>query len=79
MKNKTYRFAAALAVLLALALVFVAPVGAVDNESKIGNVEYETLEAAINAASDGQTVTLLNDVTSSEIIEINTAIILEGA
>ena len=28
MKNKTYRFATALAVLLALALVFVAPVGA---------------------------------------------------
>ena len=78
MKNKTYRFAAVAAVLLAFCLVFTAPVGAVDNESKIGNVEYETLAAAINAASDGQTVTLLNDVTSSEIIEIKTAITLDG-
>ncbi len=33
------------------------------NEAKIGNTEYATLEAAIDAAQDGDTITLLRDVT----------------
>ena len=82
MTNKTYRFAAVAVVLLTLSLVFAAPVsaeGEVTNESAIGSVEYPTLAEAILEAADGQTVTLLRDVSSSEIIVIDKAITLDGA
>ena len=36
-------------------------VGWADNVAKIGSTEYETLEAAWNAASDGDLITLLAD------------------
>ena len=75
MKIKTYRFAAAVAVLLAL-LVFVAPVAAT-NESKIGTVEYATLAEAIDAAKANDVVTMLIDNTSASTISINKTIILD--
>ncbi len=56
MKNKTYRFAAALAVLLAFALVFVAPVSADGNVAKIGDKYYGTLQEALDEAVDGNTI-----------------------
>ena len=39
------------------------------NVAKIGNIEYATLQAAIDAARDGSTVCLLDDVTLTETAE----------
>ena len=46
------------------------------NIAKVGNTEYATLEAAINAASDGATIELLADVT--EDITVNKNITIDG-
>lgn len=46
--------------------------------AKIGNVYYTTLHAAMDAAADGDTVTLLADVTASDIITIVAGITLDG-
>ena len=46
--------------------------------AQIGDVKYETLEAAIAAAQDGDTVTLLTDVNVSETVEITKSITLDG-
>ena len=46
------------------------------NIAKIGDKEYATLEAAINAASDGATIELLADVT--EDITVNKNITIDG-
>lgn len=46
------------------------------NVAKIGDKEYETLAAAINAASDGATIELLADVT--EDITVNKNITIDG-
>ena len=51
---------------------------ATGNVAKVGNTEYTTLQAAINAAEAGQTVTLLNDVSLTSAITINKAITLDG-
>ena len=48
------------------------------NEAKVGETEYPTLAEAISAAKAGDTVTLLNDVTASEIIVIDKALPLDG-
>lgn len=54
------------------------PAFADDNSvAKIGSVFYETLAAAIAAAKNGDTVTLLKDCTSTEEIEIKTNITLD--
>ena len=71
MKNKTYRFAAVAAVLLAFCLVFMMPVGAtnvasVTNSDGTTTTEYATLQAALSALKDGGTLTLLESVTISE-------------
>ena len=80
-KSKTLQhIAAALAVLLALCLVFVMPVGAVDatKESKIGDVEYATLAGAVEVAKEGDTITLLKDVDlGSNFISITKSLILD--
>ena len=44
----------------------------------VGETGYETLADAIAAAASGDTVTLLCDVATSEIITINKAITLDG-
>ena len=46
--------------------------------AKIGNTEYATLEAAIAAAQDGQTVTLLADATEDVAINKNITLDLGG-
>lgn len=46
------------------------------NVAKVGDKEYATLEAAINAASDGATIELLGDVT--EDITVNKNITIDG-
>ena len=68
MKNKTYRFAAVAAVLLAFCLVFMMPVGAtnvasVTNSDGTSTIEYATLQDALKALTSGATLTLLDDVT----------------
>ena len=47
-------------------------------EAQIGTVYYATLEEAIAAVQANETVTLLRDVTRSEILVINKSITLDG-
>lgn len=47
--------------------------------AQIGEKKYETLAAAITAATDGQTVTLLADVTVDKTILIEKNITIDGA
>ena len=47
------------------------------NEAKIGEQEYATVAEAIANANAGETVTLLNDVTTNEKIQITKAITLD--
>ena len=57
----------------------IAKIKALEAVAKIGdNDYYTTLPGAISAATAGQTVTLLKDVTTSEIVVINKAITLDG-
>ncbi len=66
--NMLQRLLSVAAVLL-VAAVLIAPAaaeGAVTNESAIGDVEYATLQEAINAAQSGETVKLLKDISVSE-------------
>ncbi|MEE1366361.1 MAG: right-handed parallel beta-helix repeat-containing protein [Muribaculaceae bacterium] len=50
----------------------------VEAEAEVGNQKYKTLAKALEAAQAGQTITLLKDITSPEIITINKAITLDG-
>ena len=66
-----------LSILLTLAMVLtllptaaMAEAPAVTKVAKVGNVEYATLAEAVNAVQDGETVTLLADVTELETISI---------
>ena len=87
MKNKTYRLATALAILLALALVFVAPVGAAGYlqnaegaAAKIDDQYYSTLEYAVNnITTTPGTIVVQNDVvlTAQLIIHAGKTIILD--
>ncbi len=64
-----------------LALLAVMPIANVvaQNVAKIGDTEYATLEAAVAAATTGQTITLLADVDlSSHARSASDDIILEG-
>ncbi len=47
-------------------------------EAKIGDTYYETLADAYTAATDGQTITLLADITLSEIFVIEKSITFNG-
>ena len=75
-KQKTlHRFAAVAAVLLAFCLVFMAPVGAAVAETdvaKIGDIGYSTLQAAFDAADEGDTIVLCKDliITQSSATKI---------
>lgn len=51
-----------LASMLAAVLLLPGAVSAAGNEAKIGDTEYITLIAAVNAAEDGDTITLIKDV-----------------
>lgn len=48
--------------MLAAVLLLPGAVSAAGNEAKIGDTEYVTLIAAVNAAEDGDTITLIKDV-----------------
>jgi len=76
-----------LALLLALVMIVTAvPVTFAEgevveptNEAKIGEQEYPTLEEAITAASNGNTVVLLKDITRIKPVVVNKAITLDGS
>ena len=67
MKNKTYRFAAALAVLLAL-LVFVAPVGATTDDTEITQSDFINGYYNIQVSED-TTFTLTENVNGKIVID----------
>ena len=50
---------------------------AASNVAKIGDREYATLAAAVNAAESGATITLLSDVTVTEPIEVAKSMTLD--
>lgn len=50
---------------------------AVGNAAKIENKEYATLNEAIEHVSDGETITLLRDVTEDAVIPANTKVTLD--
>ena len=50
---------------------------AASNVAKIGDQEYATLAAAVNAAESGATITLLSDVTVTEPIEVAKSMTLD--
>ncbi|MBE6069691.1 MAG: hypothetical protein E7211_18670, partial [Clostridium lundense] len=76
MKNKTKSFAAALAVLLTLCLVFMMPVGA---EGIIEIIDYDSLKTAVDSADPGDTLTLTRDiiVSGDEAINVRKSLILD--
>ena len=46
--------------------------------AKIGNTNYETLADALAAVNAGETITLLNDVTISDVLVIDESITIDG-
>ena len=72
-----------LAILLSLTMMFtLVPTAMAEGETavaKVGNVEYATLVDAVEAATDGATITLLKDAELTETLNINKAITLDGA
>lgn len=73
-----------LSAVLGFAMIFtmftIAPpkvAAAVGNAAKIGTNEYATLKEAINAVSDGDTITLLRDVTEDAVIPADTTVTLD--
>ena len=46
-------------------LAMVAGIASAQNVAKVGSTEFETLQAAFNAATDGETVTLLKDYNAA--------------
>ena len=83
MKKRTARICSALlAVLMTFSCMLLFPRSAsaeAGSEAKIGDIEYATLAAAIDAAQDGDTVTLLRDVTwTAYQKEIRTNVTIDG-
>ena len=48
-----------------------------EGSAKVGNVEYNTLQAAVDAAAEGQTVVLLKDVDASSGVTVGKKIVLD--
>ena len=72
----------ALAVLMILSTFSLGMISitAAGNVCKIGTTEYATFDAAVNAAQDGDTITLLADATtSSSNVAVNGHITIDGA
>ena len=72
----------ALAVLMTLSTFSLGMISitAAGNVCKIGTTEYATFDAAVNAAQDGDTITLLADATtSSSNVAVNGHITIDGA
>ena len=75
-KVLTYFMSAAM-VLTSMAIPAFADESTSGNAAKIGETEYETLTAAVAAVKDGETVTMLKDVTESVEIAADKNIILD--
>ena len=67
---KRRRLLSAAAVLLICCLAFVGAVGADGNVAKVGDTEYATIDDAITAWTAGTTLTLLSDVTLSDVVKL---------
>ena len=67
---KRRRLLSAAAVLLAVCLAFVGAAGADGNVAKVGDTEYATIDDAITAWTAGTTLTLLSDVTLSDVVKL---------
>ena len=82
MKQSKRALSMLLAVLMVLAtgIAAVLPAVAVDggNEARIGETEYATLEAAIDAAENGATITLLRDVKISSQLKLTKDVVIDG-
>lgn len=81
MKNCKKYLSLLLVALLVLTTGVAATVLAVasdDNEAKIGDTEYATLAAAIDAAQDGDTITLLRNVEVNFTKDIQKVITIDG-
>ena len=71
-------------ILLALTMVLtLLPVSALAHDgtavAEVSGTQYESLAKAVEAANDGDTVTLLNDATLDGTLNITKAITLDGA
>ena len=75
MKRKLLSVLLTLAMALTLLPVSAMAEGETANVAKVGETEYATLQAAVNAAKDGDTVTLLDNVT--EDVTITASITLD--
>ena len=62
---KTKKLTAAFAVCAMSLLAFAAAVHAEGEVAQIGKTKYETLQAAVDAAESGDTITLINDLTDN--------------
>ena len=49
------------------------------NEAKIGNTEYATLKEAFAAAQDGDTITLLGNITIDSMLTISKNVTIDGS
>ena len=82
MKKRTAKICSILlAVLMTLScsVVLSGQVSAEENEARIGDTVYATLAAAIDAAKDGDTITLLRDVAwTANNKEIKKTVIIDG-
>ena len=70
----------ALATILALVMALGLTTAAWADEAKaakVGDVEYDTLQAAVDAAAEGQTVVLLKDVDASSGVTVGKKIVLD--
>ena len=70
--NKKKLLALLMALVMTLTLVPVTALAEGDNEAKIGDTEYATLQAAIAAAQDGDTIELLTDIELAEEVIVTT-------
>ena len=71
-----------LALILSFAMILgMMPMAFAEGETvvaKIGEEEYQTITAAINAAQTGETVTLVSDVETDELFSVPSGIIIDG-
>ena len=76
--NNKHRVLSVVLLMLVMMLSFASVVAfAADGVAKVGNNEYATLAEAIAAANNGDTVTLLDDISVSEQLNIEKAITID--
>ena len=70
----------ALATILALVMALALTTAAWADEAKvakIGDTEYATLQEAVNAAAEGQTIVLLKDVEIADVVTVGKKVVLD--